>query len=271
MAETVDGAGTGTPEHGSAGHGPNGAARPPQRIAIAGVVPWGVAAGALAWGLAGAWRAAHTDDYPWNAWTPIGYGAAKGVLFGALAGWCAALALRLTAAPKRRPAAPERRPVAPMAVGALLGGLAPGSIRDFLGTPQPRTLYYYDQPRPDAEWYGTPLLAEWLTYTVLPALVCVLLLTAGARFSARRARPKSLNWPLLALTGAGLLLLPVVVSGGAPAPQGNGGHVNESAGAVFVVWGVAFGVLTAALVSWARRGRPAPHPADDGPRPAWPV
>lgn len=52
--------------------------------------------------------------------------------------------------------------------GGLLGGLVPGTLRDFLGEPQPRTLYYFDGPRPESQWFWRPLLAEWLTYTVLP-------------------------------------------------------------------------------------------------------
>ncbi len=237
MAETVAGAAATLPEQ-----GPAGAARSRR---AAGVVPWGVAAGALAWGLAGNWRADHLLNYPWNVWTPIGYGAAKGVFFGALAGWVAALTLRLIGAA-------ERRPFAPTALAALVAGLLPGSIRDFLGTPQPRTLYYYDWPRPEAEWYWAPLLHEWLTYTVLPALGCALLLATGVRLSARLSPPKRLNCVLLALTGTVLFFLPAVASAGLPAPEGNGQHVNESFKAGLVVAVVSLGVLTAALISGLR-------------------
>ncbi|MFC8716856.1 hypothetical protein [Kitasatospora sp. NPDC057198] len=251
-----------------------GAAKAAAPGRTAGVVPWGVAAGALAWGLAGAWRAAHEANYPWNAWTPIGYGAAKGVLLGALAGWCATLLLR-------RATAARRGPLAPAFLGALSGGLLPGSVRDFLGEPRPETLYYFDGPRPDAQWYWGPLLAEWLTHTVLPALGCALLITAGVRLSARFSRPRALGRAVLALTGAGLLLLPSVASAGLPAPVGNGRHVNESAETGMVVVAVAFGVLTVALVPRRGKGRPdvpgpgpgsgsgpvrAPSPPADGRR-----
>ncbi|MFJ5921490.1 hypothetical protein ACIQF6_02660 [Kitasatospora sp. NPDC092948] len=112
MAETAAGAAIASTEHSP----------------VAGVVPWGVAAGVLGWGLAGGWRAAQVANYPWNVWTPIGYGAVKGVFLGALAGWCAALALRSGRAA-------ESRPLGRTAVAALLGGLAPGTVRDFLGAP----------------------------------------------------------------------------------------------------------------------------------------
>lgn len=53
-----------------------------ERRWVVGVAPWGVAAGAVVWCLAGSWRAAHTQNYAWNAWTPVGYGAVKGCSWG---------------------------------------------------------------------------------------------------------------------------------------------------------------------------------------------
>ncbi|MFF4340665.1 hypothetical protein ACFY00_12090 [Kitasatospora sp. NPDC001540] len=251
MAEMVEGGAVAPPKRGSAG-----AERSPR---VVGVVPWGAAAGALAWGLAGAWRAGHEANYPWNVWTPIGYGAVKGVFLGLLAGWCATLVLRLLEDPGRGdpagPAASGPAATGPAATGALLGGLAPGTVRDFLGEPRPRTLYYFDAPRPAAEWYWTPLLTEWLTQTLLPALGCALLLAAAVRALARLSRPRSSNWVALALTGTGLLVLPAWATAGLPAPEGNGGHVDESAMATMTVWGVALGVMASASVSLVRLRR----------------
>ncbi|MFJ5921491.1 hypothetical protein ACIQF6_02665 [Kitasatospora sp. NPDC092948] len=97
-----------------------------------------------------------------------------------------------------------------------------------------------------------------MTYTVLPALGCALLVAVGARVSARFSAPRALNWAVLALTGVALFVLPSVASAGLPAPEGNGRHVDESAYAELVV---ALGVLAVALVSalrlWSSKSRRA--------------
>ncbi|MFF2010508.1 hypothetical protein ACFVWY_15735 [Streptomyces sp. NPDC058195] len=219
---------------------------------IVGVVPCGVAAGALAWCLVGMWRAAHLENYPWSAWTPVGYGAVKGVFLGLLAGCCAVGALRIGRADGSR----SGRFAGLVFGGGLAGGMVPGTLRDFLGDPQPRTLYYYDGPRPGAQWYWRPLLSEWLAYTVLPALGCAVLLTAGALLAVRCARRGSVGWVLPALVGLGLLVLPDWAGGGAPEPVGGGGHVNESAAAGITVLATGWGLLvTAGVVRSRRRGR----------------
>ncbi|MFF3124048.1 hypothetical protein ACFVRD_17210 [Streptomyces sp. NPDC057908] len=236
-----------------------------------GVVPWGVAAGAVAWCLAGSRRAAHMENYPWNVWTPIGYGAVKGVFLGLLAGWCAVLSLRIGRAACRKEDGGAPRFAGLVFGGGLLGGLVPGSVRDFMGAPQPRTLYYFDGPRPESEWYWRPLLSEWLTYTVLPALGCAVLLTAGALVSARSSRRESVGWAVPALVGAGLLLLPHYAAAGLPTPQGNGHHVNESASAGLVVLATGLGLLVSAWVAWSRRrrsaGRSGPYPSHRAGKP----
>ncbi|MFI7362599.1 hypothetical protein ACIBO4_10760 [Streptomyces sp. NPDC050149] len=219
-------------------------------------MPWAVAAGAIAWGVAGSVRAAHTANYPWNVWTPIGYGAVKGVFLGLLAGWCAVLGVRVGRAVTRTNGGTAVRCSAPIFAGGLLGGLVPGSLRDFLGPPQPRTLRYFDGPRPASEWYWRPLLSEWLIYTVLPALGCAVLLTVGAVVCARSSRRDSAGWVVPALVGTGLLLLPHYAAAGLPAPQGNGDHVNESATAGITVMATGFGLLVSAWVARSRRRRP---------------
>ncbi|GAA0674783.1 hypothetical protein GCM10010193_29690 [Kitasatospora atroaurantiaca] len=138
-----------------------------------------------------------------------------------------------------------------------MGGLAPGTVRDFMGTPKPQTLYYCDQPRPETEWYWRPLLSEWLTYTVLPALGCALVLAVGALVSVRSSRRGRVGWAVLAVVGVGLLLLPYFATAGLPAPEGNGRHVNESAWACIVVWAAGLGVLVSSTVSLVRLKRSA--------------
>ncbi|WP_327366809.1 hypothetical protein [Streptomyces sp. NBC_01217] len=235
-----------------------------------GVVPWGVAAGAVAWCLAGSWRAAHTQNYPWNVWTPIGYGAVRGVFLGLPAGWCAVLGLRVGRAARQREDSGAARFARPVFVGGLLGGLVPRSLRDFLGAPQPRTLYHFDGPRPESQWYWRPLLSEWLTYTVLPALGCAVLLTVGALVSARSPRRESVGWAVAGLVGAGLLVLPHFAAAGLPASEGDGGHVNESASAGLVVLATGLGLLVSAWVAWSRRkragGQSGPSPLQAGER-----
>ncbi|MFF1870189.1 hypothetical protein [Streptomyces sp. CB03911] len=104
------------------------------------------------------------------------------------------------------------------------------------------------------------MLSEWLTYTVLPALGCALVLTLGALVSARCARREAAGCAVLALVGVGLLLIPFfAAAAGLPAPQGNGEHVNQSAWACIVVWTAGLGVLTSAAVSLVRLKRSA-HP-----------
>lgn len=149
--------------------GPHAFGRREQPPRIMGVVPWGIAGGAVAWGIAGSVRAAHMTNYPWNVWTPIGYGAVKGVFLGLLAGWCAVLGVRVARAAYGTQVRTPVRCAATLFAGGLLGGLVPGSLRDFLGPPQPRTLLYFDGPRPASQWYWRPLLTEWLICTVLPA------------------------------------------------------------------------------------------------------
>ncbi|MFF2326003.1 MULTISPECIES: hypothetical protein [unclassified Streptomyces] len=141
----------------------------------------------------------------------------------------------------------------------------PGSVRDFMGAPQPRTLYYFDGPRPVSEWYWRPLLSEWLTFTVLPALGCAALLAVGALVTARSTRRESVRWVVPALVGVGLLVLPHCAAAGLPAPEGNGEHVNESATAGLAVLSTGFGLLVSAWVAWSRRkradGRRVPDPS----------
>ncbi|MFF8712458.1 hypothetical protein ACF07T_13575 [Streptomyces sp. NPDC015184] len=211
----------------------------------------------------GVWRATRLENYPWNAWTPIGYGAVKGVFLGLLAGGCAVLAVRVGRADGGR----AGRFAGLVCGGGLLGGLVPGTLRDFLGDPQPRTLYYFDGPRPESEWYWRPLLSEWVMCTVLPALGCAVLSTAGALVSVRSARRGSVGWVVPALVGVVLLVLPEWAGGGAPEPVGNGGHVNESASAGLVVLATGLGLLvTAGVVRSARRGgAPPPGPASASP------
>ncbi|WP_203593231.1 hypothetical protein [Streptomyces sp. SID9124] len=220
-----------------------------ERLRVVGVVPWGVAAGAVAWCLAGCARAARTDGYPWNAWTPIGYGAVRGVFLGLLAGWCAVLGVRLV----RGSCAAAR--AGGLFAGGLLGGLVPGSLRDFLGPPQPRTLYYFDGPRPASQWYWRPLLSEWLVHTVLPALGCAVLLTVCALLCSRSSRRESVRWAVTAPVGLGLLVLPHYAAAGLPAPEGNGDHVNESATAGMAVAATGLALLAAAWIAWSRRHR----------------
>ncbi|MFF3390440.1 hypothetical protein ACFYW1_05855 [Streptomyces sp. NPDC002669] len=201
----------------------------------------------------GVWRAARLENYPWNVWTPIGYGAVKGVFLGLLAGGCAVLALRVGRADGSR----AGRFAGLVFGGGLLGGLVPGTLRDFLGDPQPRTLYYFDGPRPESEWYWRPLLSEWVLCTVLPALGCAVLLTAGALVSVRSVRRESAGWVVPALVGVALLVLPEWAADGLPGPEGNGDHVNESAAAGLVVLATGFGLLVTAGVVRSRRGRSA--------------
>lgn len=219
-------------------------------------MPWAVAAGALAWGVAGSVRAAHMANYPWNVWTPIGYGAVKGVFLGLLAGWCAVLGVRAGRRTHRAKGGTAVRCSVLLFAGGLLGGLVPGSLRDFLGPPQPRTLFYFDGPRPASQWYWQPLLSEWLIYTALPALGCAVLLTVGAVVCARSSRRDSAGWVVPALVGTGLLLLPHYAAAGLPAPQGNGDHVNESATAGISVMATGFGLLVWAWIARSRRRRP---------------
>lgn len=243
---------------------------------VVGVAPWGVAAGAVAWCLAGSWRAAHTQNYPWNVWIPVGYGAVKGVFLGLLAGWCAVVVLRFVPVDRWRAGGGAAARFAGLVfAGGLLGGLVPGTLRDFLGEPQPRTQYYFDGPRPESEWYWRPLLSEWLTYTVLPALGCAVLLAVGALVSARCSRRERFGWVVPALVGAGLLFLPDWAASGAPEPVGSGDHVNESAGAGLVVLATGLGLLVSAWVVRSGRGsrrpvgRPSPAltPARSSPTP----
>jgi len=124
-----------------------------------------------------------------------------------------------------------------------------------MGTPQPQTLYYFDQPRPDAEWYWRPMLSEWLTYTVLPALGCALVLAVGVLVSVRSSQRGSVGWAALAVVGVGLLLLPFLATAGLPAPEGNGRDVNESAWACIVVWAAGLSVLVSSMVSLVRLKR----------------
>ncbi|MET9920641.1 hypothetical protein ABZZ04_26685 [Streptomyces sp. NPDC006435] len=201
----------------------------------------------------GMWRAARLENYPWNVWTPIGYGAVKGVFLGLLAGGCAVLALRVGRADGSR----AGRFAGLVFGGGLLGGLVPGTLRDFLGDPQPRTLYYFDGPRPESEWYWRPLLSEWGMCTVLPALGCAVLSTAGALVSLRSARRESPGWVVPALVGVVLLVLPEWAADGLPAPEGNGDHVNESATAGLVVLATGIGLLVTAGVVRSVRGRSA--------------
>ncbi|WP_406501704.1 hypothetical protein OHA04_30210 [Streptomyces sp. NBC_01590] len=243
---------------------------------VVGVAPWGVTAGAVAWCLAGSWRAAHTQNYPWNVWIPVGYGAVKGVFLGLLAGWCAVVVLRFVPVDRWRAGGGAAARFAGLVfAGGLLGGLVPGTLRDFLGEPQPRTQYYFDGPRPESEWYWRPLLSEWLTYTVLPALGCAVLLAVGALVSARCSRRERFGWVVPALVGAGLLFLPDWAASGAPEPVGSGDHVNESAGAGLVVLATGLGLLVSAWVVRSGRGsrrpvgRPSPAltPARSSPTP----
>ncbi|MFF3780563.1 hypothetical protein [Streptomyces sp. NPDC001933] len=227
---------------------------------VVGVAPWGVAAGAVAWCVAGSWRAAHTQNYPWNVWIPVGYGAVKGVFLGLLAGWCAVVVLRVVPVDRWRAGGSGAmgRYAGLVFAGGLFGGLVPGTVRDFLGEPQPRTMYYFDGPRPESEWYWRPLLSEWLTYTVLPALGCAVLLVVGALVSARCSYRERFGWAVPALVGVGLLFLPDWAASGAPEPVGNGDHVNESAGAGLVVLATGLGLLVSAwgVRSWRRSRRP---------------
>ncbi|MET9658652.1 hypothetical protein [Streptomyces sp. NPDC006510] len=254
-------------ERGVAGQGAGGSRG--ERRWVVGVAPWGVAAGAVAWCLAGSRRAAYTENYPWNVWTPIGYGAVKGVFLGLLAGWCAVLVLRVVPAARWREGGRAAARYAGLVfAGGLLGGLVPGTVRDFLGEPQPRTLYYFDGPRPESQWYWRPLLSEWLTFTVLPAFGCAVLLTVGALVSARSSHRERFGWAVPALVGVGLLVLPHCAAAGLPAPEGNGDHVNESAGAGLVVLATGFGLLVSAwVVRSRRRARRSVGPPSPGLRP----
>ncbi|MGW2083752.1 hypothetical protein [Streptomyces sp. NPDC001880] len=242
------------------------------RRGATGLVPWGVAAGAVAWCLVGIRRAALLENYPWNVWTPIGYGAVKGVFLGLLAGWCAVVVLRVVPVAWWREGGgvAAARFAGLVFSGGLLGGLVPGTVRDFMGEPQPRTLYYFDGPRPESEWYWRPLLSEWLMCTVLPAFGCAVLLAVGALVSVRSSRRERFGWAVPALVGAGLLVLPHYAAAGLPAPEGSGDHVNESASAGLVVATTGLGLLVSAWVVWWRR-RPrgpvgAPSPGLTPPR-----
>ncbi|MEV5605866.1 hypothetical protein AB0L33_30965 [Streptomyces sp. NPDC052299] len=231
------------------GNSSPGAAEARERPVV--VVPWGVAAGTVAWCVVGGVRAARMENYPWNVWTPIGYGAVKGVFLGLLAGWCAVLGVRIV---RRTGGGAVPRAVSLFA-GGLLGGLVPGSLRDFLGPPQPRTLYYFDGPRPGSQWYWRPLLTEWLVHTVLPAVGCAVLLTVCALLCARSSRRERARWAVPVSVGLGLLVLPHYAAAGLPAPEGNGDHVNESATAGMAVAATGFGLLVSAWIAWTRRRR----------------
>ncbi|WP_406015264.1 hypothetical protein OG520_30130 [Streptomyces sp. NBC_00984] len=225
-----------------------------ERRWVVGVAPWGVVGGAVAWCLVGSWRAAHLENYPWNVWTPVGYGAVKGVFLGLLAGWCAVVVVRVApVAWWREGGGAAARLSGLVFAGGLLGGLVPGTVRDFMGEPQPRTLYYFDGPRPESEWYWRPLLSEWLTCTVLPALGCAVLLAAGALVSVRSSRRERFGWVVPALVGVGLLVLPHYAAAGLPEPRGNGDHVDESAAAGLVVLATGLGLLVSAWVVWSWR------------------
>ncbi|MGW6918219.1 hypothetical protein ACWGB8_31060 [Kitasatospora sp. NPDC054939] len=183
---------------------------------VGGLLPFGMCTGAYAWGVIGAARAATEPHYPWNAWTPLAYGVAKGVLIGLLAALCAGLARSLT----------DDRPAAVFAA-ALLGGTWCGTVSDLQGAPAP--LLYYMDPMPDEQWYGRPLLVEWSTRTLLPAAGCALVLLTVAM--ADRARQpgglRPVGAVLLSALAAALLVLPGYAAAGLPEPEGNGDHVNE--------------------------------------------
>jgi hypothetical protein len=172
-----------------------------------------------------------------------------------LAGWWAVVVLRIVPADRWRAGGGAAARFAGLVFAAgLSAGLVPGTLRDFLGEPQPRTLYYFDGPRPQSQWYWRPLLSEWLTYTVLPAFGCAVLLAVGAVVSARSAHRERFGWVVPALVGAGLLFLPEWAAAGLPEPQGNGDHVNESAGAGLVVLATGLGLLLSAWAVRSRRG-----------------
>ncbi|MEU3652559.1 hypothetical protein AB0E67_06860 [Streptomyces sp. NPDC032161] len=89
-----------------------------------------------------------------------------------------------------------------------------------------------------------------------------MLLTAGVLVSARFSRPARVGWAVPALVGAALLVLPDIAASGAPAPVGNGDHVDESSSAGLVVLATGLGLLVSAWVVWSRRRRAVrpPHP-----------
>ncbi|MGW4890788.1 hypothetical protein ACWEQL_00750 [Kitasatospora sp. NPDC004240] len=227
--------------------------------AVGGLLPFGMWAGAGCWGLIGAWRAATEDNYAWNLCVPIAYGLVKGLLIGALAAALAGLAWHRAGA---RPG--------PVLAGALFGGAWCGTVADLRGAPQP--LLYYLPPMADEQWYGRPLLIEWTTRTLLPALCCavVLLLVTSADRPGRPVRLRDLDTVLLSALGPALLAFPGFAGDGLPEPEGNGDHLNEGVGPILLLWllGLPVTVLAVGRIRRLRReGDRAPGGrADTRPR-----
>ncbi|WP_406300150.1 hypothetical protein OG948_33925 [Embleya sp. NBC_00888] len=183
----------------------------------------GLVSGALAWGMAGIWRSTHESNYPWNVWIPIGYGAVKGVFLGLAMGWCAVLLTRKWGCTQ---GFMDRRIFA----AVFLLGLLPGTYQDLTGS-SPRLVYFEDST-PDDRWYWNAFATQWITGTVLPAFGCALVVASFAAFSGGSSRKRLMSFIGVLVTGVGgvlLIFLPALASAGAPSPEGNGQHVDESA------------------------------------------
>lgn len=191
VSEAVRGAGTG--------------ADVARRRAV-GVVPWGVAAGAVAWCIAGSRRAAHMENYPWNVWTPIGYGAVKGMLLGLLAGWCAVSSLRVGRASYRTEDSGAARFAGLVFGGGLLGGLVPGSVRAASGPvhdPAPVSPFVADSSAIRSWWRMTSATMKFSSFSAKAGSRCALSASCLSRAICRLSRAGSaggswwaaLRWP----------------------------------------------------------------------------
>ncbi|MFI6585916.1 hypothetical protein [Embleya sp. NPDC050493] len=120
----------------------------------------------------------------------------------------------------------------------FLLGLLPGTYQDLTGPSPP--LVYSEDSTPDDQWYWKAFTTEWITGTVLPAFGCALVVASFVAFSGRSSRKRLMSFIGVLVTGVGgvlLILLPALASAGAPSPEGNGQHVDESA---ITAMGVSF-------------------------------
>lgn len=205
-----------------------------------------VLAGMLGWGTVGLYRSLTEDTYPWNVWVPFDEGITKGAVIGLFAGVVAVLGRRLG-------------PRGPRALGAyaFAGAVFPGTVAALLGAPQPAL--YFLEPMPDAQWYGTTMVAYWAVRTLAPALGCALVVAALAWLTRPGNGPSRVTSG--ALIAASFALLRIAYLPIPELPQGSGEHVNEGAIAILGILTVAtacfWSGVVRLLLAWRRDRRAA--------------
>lgn len=202
------------------------------RYRIGNLLAVGIAAGVVAWGAVGVWTAATVGNYPWNQWIPFTNGLSKGVFLGLMAAFAAVI-----------PIARGSRLWLVFAA-AFAGGGYYGTYRDLHGPPSP--ILYFEDPMPDAEWFGTTQLVHWATKEAPPALLCAAAITLFAAFAHRSAHAVVAG-VLLVAVGFVLLGVPDLCARLAPDVQGNGQHVNAGAWAIIRCWAIGLPVLAAGV------------------------